>query len=367
MKILKKYCLSIFVVAITAQFNFYLYPALPSIDAQNKKEKIELKTIYGDFAITEPVLIDLLKDPLVQRLKGVRQYGIDYYILKQEYYTRYDHSVGVFALLRFFGATIKEQIAGLLHDVSHTAFSHLADFLYKKGNLGHAYQDDIHENFIKNSSLAVVLSAHGFLVCDIIHKSGSFRMLEQELPDICADRLEYNLQGGLIQNLITKNDIADILSNLKYENGCWFFVSSSVAKKFALISLYMTEHRWSSPIGMVYHTWAAQALSRAFELNLISQHDFHYDTDDIVWQKLIQSPDFVLKSLINKIFNATNFFSINNIEYDIVIKGKFRGINPLVKSENKFIRLTDIDKEFEKEYNRVKKFIDFGYRIKFND
>src|SRR5438067_11128286 len=95
---------------------------------------LTLNTIYGTYSITEPVIIELLEHPMMQRLQKVHQYGLDYYLNKPLEYNRYEHSLGVFVLLRRFGATKLEQVAGLLHDVSHTAFSHVADYLFKTGD-----------------------------------------------------------------------------------------------------------------------------------------------------------------------------------------------------------------------------------------
>src|SRR5579862_5825782 len=78
-------------------------------------------TPYGNFNVHEPVLLELFDSPALVRLKGVRQYGVTYYADKKEY-NRYEHSVGVWAILRRFNARLEEQIAGLLHDVSHTVF-----------------------------------------------------------------------------------------------------------------------------------------------------------------------------------------------------------------------------------------------------
>src|SRR5690554_5599914 len=95
-------------------------------------EKIE--TFYGLIDVEEPLLLELIEHPAFQRLKGVHQYGVSYYTTHKEEYTRYDHSLGVFALLRAKGSPLKEQVAGLLHDVSHTAFSHVGDWIFGKIN-----------------------------------------------------------------------------------------------------------------------------------------------------------------------------------------------------------------------------------------
>src|SRR3989344_5458970 len=97
--------------------------------------------LYGRYKITEAVLIDLINSKALQRLKGIHQAGAWnlHYSFKKSF-TRYDHSLGVMLLLRKFGASIEEQIHGLLHDISHTAFSHVADFVFNK-QTSQTYQD----------------------------------------------------------------------------------------------------------------------------------------------------------------------------------------------------------------------------------
>ena len=86
--------------------------------------------VYGEEEINEGVLIELVNSKEVQRLKNITLTGIpeEYYFRKVS--SRFGHSVGVMILLRRLGADLKEQIAGLLHDVSHTAFSHLVEWLF---------------------------------------------------------------------------------------------------------------------------------------------------------------------------------------------------------------------------------------------
>lgn len=85
--------------------------------------------IYGEFEL-EKVLEDLIVSKPVQRLKGIHQGGASYLVNEKWNETRFDHSVGVMLLIKKLGGSIEEQIAGLLHDVSHTAFSHVVDFVF---------------------------------------------------------------------------------------------------------------------------------------------------------------------------------------------------------------------------------------------
>ncbi len=332
---------------------------------KQEKKDLVLNTLYGEFIITEPVLIDVINDAFMQRLKLIRQYGTRYYATKPEQYDRFEHSVGVFVLLRKYGASLPEQIAGLLHDVSHTVFSHVGDHFFKGQE---CYQDCIHEEFINGSSLAHVLKKHAIQVGDILHKNLHFTGLEQELPDICADRLEYNLKGGLVEGLLQEADIEIILKSLIFENNRWIFVDAQNAKKFAQIPLHLTQNVWGSSSAIVTYDWTAQALQRALDLNLITLDEIKYSTDELVWNKMAASEDAQLQLIIQKILNYNDYFMVvDNDDYDTIVKGKFRGINPWVKQGEQLVRLTELDEDFRKEFFEVKDRMQAGWRIKFTN
>ena len=79
--------------------------------------------------------------PLFQRLRRIRQLGLAHYIFPSAVHTRFEHSLGVMHLsavvveqLRKFTPISNRdkdlvQLAGMLHDVGHVAFSHLFDSL----------------------------------------------------------------------------------------------------------------------------------------------------------------------------------------------------------------------------------------------
>ena len=328
---------------------------------------LKLTTEYGDFDITEPVLIDLINDKFVQRLKNIRQYGVNYYTVKNPDYNRYDHSVGVFLLLRKYGASLNEQIAGLLHDVSHTVFSHVGDWMFKTSHLGNdSYQDTIHEEFINKTTIPALLKKHNISVSDILHKSEAFVLLEQQYPDICADRLEFNLKGGFIEDLLTQNDIDLILNNLIFENGKWIFIDISSAKKFAKVPLVLMQKSWSSKEEFVINEWIAQAMQRAVEIKELTLDEISFSIDDLVWNKLLASKDKTIQTLMNKSIHYKDYIKcVKQDDYDFLAKNKFRGIDPLIKTENGLVRLTELDKGFKTEFNEVKQCMESGWRLKF--
>src|SRR5947199_4454645 len=95
--------------------------------------------VYGEVEVNDPALLSLIECPTFQRLKGIRQAGPSAFAFPFKTVTRFEHSLGVYLLLCRLGADRRQRIAGLLHDLSHTAFSHAVDFLF------HSDEQDYHE------------------------------------------------------------------------------------------------------------------------------------------------------------------------------------------------------------------------------
>lgn len=149
--------------------------------------------VYGKVNIDEPILIELINSKPIQRLKGVNQAGASKYAIDTKTVTRYEHSLGVMILLKKLGASIEEQIAGLLHDVPHTAFSHVIDFVFKDKDHTHEFHEKFHEKIILQSEIPNILKKYNFDLNMILNEE-NFPLLERSLPDLCADRIDYTLR-----------------------------------------------------------------------------------------------------------------------------------------------------------------------------
>ena len=146
--------------------------SLPYIDA-----------LWGQFDVELPVLLELLVSEPVQRLRGIHQAGASHYLYPQSRSTtRFEHSVGVMRLVQLLGGSIEEQVAGLLHDVPHTAFSHTVDIVFP--NAEHNYHESFQQDVILNSSVPAILSTHGIPLHSALEPD-SYPLLEQPLPDLC--------------------------------------------------------------------------------------------------------------------------------------------------------------------------------------
>jgi uncharacterized protein len=349
-------------------FLIYTHTIFGLVELRDHHTYLELATLYGTTQIDEPVLIDLIKHPAFERLKYIRQYGVMRYARSEPEFTRYQHSLGVFFITRLYGASLEEQIDALLHDVSHTVFSHVGDSLFKSDyHTGgkQAYQDTIHEWYLKESGLMDLLAAHGYEhACSNTSKE-LHCCFDQRLPNLCADRIEYNLTGGYIDSMLTKEQITAVMQSLHFADGQWFFSDISHAQMFARISLQLTENRWGSCWSAYIDHNAACALKRAFELGIITMDEIHFSTDNVIWQKLISTNDAQVNCHLTSLINYQQLCCVcNQHESDIYVHGKFSGTDPLVATENGYQRLTELDPEYQKEFMRIKMAIAPGWYIK---
>src|SRR5215213_9428992 len=116
--------------------------------------------VYGEVAIDDPDLLALIACPTFQRLRGIRQAGPSAFAFPFKTVTRHEHSLGVHLLLRRLGAGRREQVAGLLHDISHTAFSHAVDFIFASEEQDH--HERLKPRFLERPDLRDALRRLGF-------------------------------------------------------------------------------------------------------------------------------------------------------------------------------------------------------------
>lgn len=337
----------------------------PDFPIFTQTESITLNTLYGKIHITEPALIELIESQPLQRLKEIYQLGIWRYSVKDDHFTRYDHSIGVFTLVRIKGGTLREQIAALLHDVSHTAFSHVGAFFFVDDNKEmDAFQDNLHEWYIHATGISDILKKHGFPVDKVSPKDPAFKRLEQDLPHLCADRIDYNIRGALWNDLITPEQAISIINDLQFTDGFWYFNTRESALLLAHASLNMTVTMWGSAENFATGQWLAQALKRAASLGIITKNDLYFSTDTIVWKKMMDSNDAEILNNLNKIKDCYNHFELDDTNYTTFTKGKFRGLNPVVKTERGYYNLLDIDQNYAYEYQTAQKTLESGWHIR---
>lgn len=326
----------------------------------------EVETFFGTFTVREPVLLELMETKAMQRLKEVQQTGVLCLVKGDHYsFTRYEHSIGVCMLCRMFGASLQEQVAALLHDVSHTVFSHVGDVVFGYQH-NYAYQDEIHEWYISQTDVLNVLHAHSMTAVITDESKNTFTVLEQDLPDICADRLEYNLHAGLKESIITYDDSSYILRNIRYNNGRWYFIDIRAARLFAYLTITLTKRLWGAPYDGFMYQRAASALRRALDIGIISTDDIHFSTDNKVWQILCASNDAIIDTCLKQLYNYEHSYIVSSEDdFDYHFRPKCRAVDPLVQYKNSLLRLSDIDDDFAQCYNDLKQCCQHGFYLKY--
>src|SRR3989344_2208425 len=175
--------------------------------------------VYGNFEITEPVILELINCPTLQRLKEIDQAGYLEPHFPGTAYSRFEHSVGVYLLLKMYQAPIEEQIAGLIHDVSHSAFSHCIDYVLDAGSeTEHSHQDNVFDDYVRQSEIPGILEKYHFDL-EYILDDRNFPLKERDLPDLCADRIDYSLRTAVVFKEIENGKF--FTDNLTTKNGKW--------------------------------------------------------------------------------------------------------------------------------------------------
>lgn len=324
-----------------------------------------IDTFYGVVEVEEPVILELIDSPAFQRLKKIHQYGVSYYTTHREEFTRYSHSLGVFYILKNSKRPLEEQIAGLLHDVSHTVFSHVGDWVFNKEHSDNDYQNSIHEQFLEKTGLSAILRKYKIDPKNVLPLENLNPALEQKRPNPSADRLDYSIQGAYHQDFITKKEAIELFKDCKFVEGKWISSKPELMTKIVLFTLFMGENCFASPTNHLSSRWLAEAIIKGIEIGLITNDEFHYGTDEAVWTKLITSKEQFIQKRMEMVINTENLYIlVDPKESDMIFVTKFWGFDPWILDKGKIVRLTSINKNLEEKYYRAKERISKGFSIK---
>jgi HD superfamily phosphohydrolase len=258
--------------------------------------------VYGFVSLDEPVLEAIIATPAMQRLGHVSQSGISGRLGIAPNFSRLEHSMGVMLLLRRLGASLKEQMAGLIHDISHTAFSHVADFVYSD-RVG-SYHEEMWRVIVENSDIPAIVSQYGYHWHDLEAESGEFTLLEQPAPLLCADRGDYFLRTIIPSGLGTPDTVQEILAHLVVHEGQMAVNEVRVARVMADLYQQMDAQMWSSPREVALYWVLAAAMRRAVDSGAVQEADW-YQTDIELWEQLHRIPDAEIQELLTYVRSDT--------------------------------------------------------------
>lgn len=315
----------------------------------------ELHKIYSpDFP---DFLRPFMEAPEMQRLGGVSQTcGIAFTKFHNYKFllTRLDHSVGVALIIWYFTQDKKQTLAGLFHDISHTAFSHVGDFL--RGDYENQESSEIfHDKIISNSPSIMNELKKLWINFEEVNDYTKYPIADNNWPQLASDRLEYNFcelicySGDLEKVKRLYSDIV-VLKN-EYEEDELGFQSLDKALEFGNIAIDNDAQVFSSYESKLGMSFLSELLKDAFESWLFTLNDLYQLTDMEVFWKIEQGGnDLLIKKL--KYFQNMRYYKVRVNkpkigEFVVDTKNKRRYIDPLVKTRNGNIRLSKLDQWFK--------------------
>ena len=300
--------------------------------------KIEINDrLYGETTFEEPVLIELLNSRAMQRLKGISQFGLPKEFCPFPGFSRYEHSVGVAILLKKLKAGLEEQVAGLTHDVSHPAFSHLVDWVL--GNREKEdHQDRNHKKIVSSSDIPEILNRHGFEPERIIDVK-KYGLLEREAPDLCADRVDYAIRE--FKTWAAPSIVGDCLDNLVNHNGRIEFYTADSAINFAFAYAKCQREHWGGAECTVRWEIFSQALKTALKNGIIKEDDFYMEDEQIL-RKLRVNGNVEIGIALEMLDRKRLKLRENSENPQYKLKKKFRYIDPAYINKREVHKLSGL-------------------------
>jgi hypothetical protein len=293
--------------------------------------------VHGNWSIEEPVILELLQSPAMQRLAHVAQGGLISDWDPYPVYSRREHCIGAMLCVRRLGASLEEQVASLLHDVSHTAFSHVIDYVF--GSQKDAdYQDRTHEHYVRTrTDILDILYRHS-LGEDCALRPHKFSLLEQPAPGLCADRVDYTLRGALNDGKIYTSQ--PFVEALRVRDGKMVFAAQDIAEAFWNIYVERQENNWAHPDHVAKANVLASAIRAGLDSRVIAESDL-YRTDAELTARLRGSDN---KDVRRKLQLLDKGFRIVPEQYfpDYVLSAKFRRIDPAFLKNGSVRRLSEV-------------------------
>lgn len=291
--------------------------------------------VYGEVAVDDPRVLALIGCPTFQRLKGIKQAGPSAFAYPFKTVTRYEHSLGVHVLLRRLGAPLREQVAGLLHDVSHTAFSHAVDFVFSSEEQDH--HEELKPMFLERPDVVRALADLGFAPRDFFDDS-IYPLLERPLPWLCADRLDYFLRDGLACGVVTPASADRILAQTSVVDATIVLADRAVAREATDLFAEMNRDWWASPAESYIYNEFADALREAFRLGALRTTDL-YEDDAHVLERLHAARSPLVEAKLEHVHHFRPELMAGFVPR---VDPKTRWIDPPVRAGNSFRLLSEI-------------------------
>ncbi|RNL75232.1 HD domain-containing protein [Sinomicrobium pectinilyticum] len=284
--------------------------------------------IYGEFEFSG-VIEEIIKTNVFQRLKKIHQGGSIFLVNPKVNHTRFEHSIGVMLIIKKLGGSIEEQIAGLIHDISHTAFSHLIDYVLDIE--GEDYHENRYGAVLKDSELNAVLEKYQ-MDRTVFMDIEKFKLLEYPLPYLSADRIDYTLRDMFQIGEISLENISWFINGLATFDHRIVLKSEDYGKWFQAKYNFLTAEYFEGEENVEINIIMKTIIKDCLEKGIIEEKDFFED-------------DFYLMDKINQKFNLMQWIVKirGNGLKNKKLKTKKRIVNPEIIVHNQILKLSEVN------------------------
>jgi HD superfamily phosphohydrolase len=230
----------------------------------------------------------------------------------------------------------------LLHDVSHTAFSHVIDYVFD-GHHQQSYHEEHKEWFLARSDVPACLLRHGYDWRSFLHED-EFPLLEQPSPALCADRLDYFLRDSLDLSLVRPDEIQPALAHLVVQNGRIVLDDLEAARWMADTFIAADQASWANFREVGLYELTAITIRQALRSGDLQDADLWAGDQDL-WHKLHAISDPGLQSRLRLVSPDTQFVW-DEVNPDFWVGTKLRTIDPDVLINGELRRLSEWDEPF---------------------
>lgn len=292
----------------------------------------------------DPIAMIIINTPEFFRLRGIKQAGITG-LFTQRTYTRDEHSIGVYMLLRYLGAPIEQCIGGLLHDIYHTNFSHTTDELFS-GESQESFHEKNKFNFFerccKNISRILTIS---------FPKMRTYQFLEGKNMTITKDKLfgadmiDYFLRDGFYEKVFSYTFINDVVSKLRIQDGRIIITDKIMAEQIFRKTILINDNFYMSPFSRGQYKVFTQLLKMALIHHIVTVEELIYgtQTDMAMYCHMKRHCTPEMRKLIDLLESPTQYSFTplkDSYSFSKGIVRKMRFLNPVCMISPKQCRTT---------------------------
>ena len=336
---------------------------LDKISDETRKYYKILSEEFPDF------LSEYIETPAMLRLDGISMFpgGDHTKILKiKNFNSRLKHSIGVALIVWNFTKDKKQTLAGLFHDISTPAFSHIVDFM-NGDYLNQESTEDLTKYMIENSKEIMELLNRDGIKVEEVCDYHMYPIADNDTPMLSADRLEYTFSDGLeIEGIFDLDKVnraykdLSVLKNEKNEIEIGFN-NLEIAEEF----IYNANKLWllisgGNEINFIMQFWT-DYLKISMNNGYIQEKDLYEMSEFEIIEKIKKQADDKMINILEKFQNSIEIGRSNTEvkdKYCVSIKAKKRYINPLVNINGKSNRTTQVSSKSNKIIEDIKIFED---------